>query len=72
MANQKQHQNPQRPGTDREWSHWPTTSPGQTVPGQGNQNPRDESQKQNPADQDRHNPREEGDQIPRDPSKIQK
>jgi hypothetical protein len=80
MANQQQHQNPQRPGTDREWSHWPTTSPGQTVPAQGNQNPRDQSQKQNPgdqsqkqnpADQDRHNPREEGDQIPRDPSKIQ-
>lgn len=62
LANQQQDQNPQRPGTDREWSHWPTTSPAQTIPGQGNQNPGDQSQKQNlgdksqkqnPADQDR-------------------
>jgi hypothetical protein len=53
LTNQQQDQNPQPPGTDREWSHWPTTSPGQTIPGQGNQNPGDQSQKQNPADQDR-------------------
>jgi hypothetical protein len=80
MANQQQHQNPQRPGTDREWDQQPTPSPGQTIPGQGDQkpgdqgqkqNPGDQSQKQNPADQDRQNPREEGDQIPRDPSRIQ-
>jgi hypothetical protein len=63
MANQQQHQNPQRPGTDREWDQQPTPSPGQTIPGQGDQkpgdqgqkqNPGDQSQKQNPADQDTH------------------
>ena len=55
MANQ-QHQSPERPGTDRQQ---PTPSPGQTIPGQRNQNSGEQSQKQNPADQDTQKPRED-------------
>jgi hypothetical protein len=81
MANQQQSQNPPRPGTEseREQQPAPGKSPGQTFPGQGNenlgdrgqkQNPGDQAQTQNPRDPGGQHPREDGDPIPRDPSKI--
>jgi hypothetical protein len=48
MAKQQQDQN--RPGQDRESGQQPGKSPGQTIPGQGNQPPADQG-KQNPRDQ---------------------
>lgn len=59
MPNQQQDQN--RPGKDRESGQQPMPgkSPGQTIPGQGNQNPGDQG-KQNPREQGNQNPRDQG------------
>lgn len=68
MANQQQDQN--SPGKDRESGEQPMPgkSPGQTIPGQGKQHPRDQG-KQNQGDQSTQNPWQQGDQTPRDQGK---